>query len=91
MLMFTLGVVVRDGLEWAVEEHDDDVIRLTCQEMCAARLRLGAGAVLGPIEPEPEWAHPRERMDLLRQDVGDVLAYEGRAGRGPWAYRNLEG
>lgn len=88
MLMYTLGKVVRDELEWAVEEHSDGEIRITCEELCAARVFLGPGAILGQIEPEPEWAEPVERMDLLRQDVVDILAYEGSKGRGPWA--NME-
>lgn len=85
MLMYTLGKVCRDNLEWSIEEHSDGEIRITCQELCAARVFLGPGAVLGPIEPEPEWGEPVERMDLLRQDVVDVLAAEASAGRGPWA------
>ena len=85
MLMHTLGIVERDGLDWAVEEHDEGEIRITCAEMCAARVRMGPGGILGRIEAEPEWAEPAERMELLRQDVVDVLIAEGRADRGPWA------
>ena len=85
MLMFTLGKVDRDELDWVVELHSKGEIRVTCAELCAARLWLGPGGVLGPIEPEPEWVEPVERMDLLRQDVVDVLAFNGREGRGPWA------
>jgi len=88
MLMSTLGKVHQDGLNWAVEEHDEGEIRVTCAELCAARVFLGPGGVLGPIEPEPDWAEPAARMDLLRQAVVDVLAAEAREGRGPWA--NLE-
>lgn len=89
MLMYTLGKVCRDDLEWAIEEHSEDEIRITCEGLCVARLPLGPGGVLGDIEPEPEWAEPVERMDLLRQDAYDLLAVEGRAGRGPWANRRV--
>lgn len=88
MLTFTLAKIMRDDLEWAIEQHSEGEIRITCAELCAARLHLGPSGVLGPIIPEPEWAEPVERMDLLRQDVIDVLAAEARADRGPWA--NLE-
>lgn len=90
MLMYTLGVVVRDELEWKIEEHEDGEIRVTCEEICAARLRLGTGALLGPIEPEPEWAEPEARMALLREDVVAILGAEAKAGRGPWAYMGAD-
>lgn len=89
MLMYTLGKICRDDLDWVVEEHDGGEILLTCESVTAARLRLSSSRLLGPIEPEPEWADPPERMDLLRQDVVAVLASEGRQRRGPWA--DLEG
>lgn len=84
MLMYTIKVQ-RDDLDWLIEEHEDGEIRITCAEMCAARVQVGPGGILGPIEPEPEWAEPPERMELLRQDVVDALREEGLAGRGPWA------
>lgn len=89
MLMYTLGTVSHDDLDWVIEEHDDGEIQVTCAEICAARLRLGPGGLLGQIQPEPEWAQPVERMDLLRQAVVDVLEAEARAGRGPWANREV--
>lgn len=90
MLMYTLGIVERDELEWKIEEHEHGEIRVTCEEVCAARLRLDTSGLLGPIEPEPEWAQPSERMDLLREDVVAVLGAEAKAGRGPWAYMGAD-
>lgn len=89
MLKCTLGVVERDDLEWKVEEHEGGEIRVTCEEICAARLRLGAGGLLGPIEPEPEWAEPAERMADLREDVVAMLGEAAKAGSGPWAFMGI--
>lgn len=88
MLNRTIGVIIRDELDWVIEDHTEGgqgEIRVTCAELTAARVHLGASGLLGPIEAEPEWAHPVERMDLLLQDISDLLAAEAKAGRGPWA------